>query len=316
MISLDQWRWSIGHFICGSRHPKIDPEEPRIKVGGRGTATLLLFVALSLLLAGDVESNPGPRTGSRQTTLAAATSSPTTNQITTNDIMTELKCMRTENEAGTAAVRAELSGINSRLDRIEENIKMVQKKNKELENQQEALQNTVLTLSAKIESLEIYSRRENYLIHGVTEAENEDTRETTLAILDELVPIKKWTNDDLQRVHRLGRKGSGNRPIIVRCLRYQDKMDTVTRSKAFRAKSLRVTDDLTVPQRDQLKEIRNNGGHAVFRNGRLRILSPPLPAGRSPSRDPDVDQHSGQSTQMHNSPPPHRTPEPSLGTPQ
>ena len=73
---------------------------------------------------------------------------------------------------------------------------------------------------------EAYSRRENLCFFGIPEDENgdENTRELLYKFFSDELNIENSDSIDFQRVHRLGRKKTGQpRPIIARFLRFPDR---------------------------------------------------------------------------------------------
>ena len=104
---------------------------------------------------------------------------------------------------------------------------------------------------------EQYSRRENIVIHGLEEIESE----TTAQLLDKTVEIGQLIDVEIPKasigaVHRLGKKGQGQRPraVVVRTNRLmkqsimQNKQQLKTKNK-----NIIMYDDLTAPRRKLYK---------------------------------------------------------------
>ena len=89
-------------------------------------------------------------------------------------------------------------------------------------------------------------------------------------IFNKSVKCKKWCNEDIQRVYRLGRPVN-NKPrlIIVRFLQFEDKLSVLKSRADLTIINLGVSNDLTIKQRQELKKLRKTGKRAYYTNGRL-----------------------------------------------
>ena len=78
MIDLCQWRASIGQWSCckwtccngkstGGSLKVLDQSRISAEKRSKPTISLILFFTILLILAGDVELNPGPKTGEDST---------------------------------------------------------------------------------------------------------------------------------------------------------------------------------------------------------------------------------------------------------
>ncbi|KAK3762994.1 hypothetical protein RRG08_041610 [Elysia crispata] len=93
-------------------------------------------------------------------------------------------------------------------------------------------------------------------------------------IYNESVKCKKWYNEDIQRVHRLGRPVNNKpRPIIVRFLLFEDKLIVLKSRTDLKIINLGVSNDLTIKQRQELKKLRESGKRGYYTNGRL-VMEP------------------------------------------
>ena len=83
-----------------------------------------------------------------------------------------------------------------------------------------------------IERQEIYSRRENVILKGVRESENENVLDSVVKIMNVDENDHKVEPSDFQRVHRLGKPMQGKtRPVIVRFVNFSKKKLAVLKSK-------------------------------------------------------------------------------------
>ena len=80
-------------------------------------------------------------------------------------------------------------------------------------------------LEDQITHQELYYRRENLHFLGVQEsvADEEDTKEVIYQLLEKELSFEEVRKVELQRIHRVGTKSNGIRPIIARFLGFQDR---------------------------------------------------------------------------------------------
>ncbi|GFR67790.1 hypothetical protein ElyMa_000259200 [Elysia marginata] len=65
-----------------------------------------------------------------------------------------------------------------------------------------------------------------------------------------------------------------SRPIIVRFHQHRDKLAVLNHRAAFKEASMGVSNDLTMHQRQQLRELRQEGITGFFKNGSLQTAAP------------------------------------------
>ena len=211
-----------------------------------------LFTFSNLLLSGDIEVNPGP-----PFTLEDLA-------VKFDDLKSELRDLRKDISKISSVsndVKIALEGLNNLKADVEKNkedINRMYDYNNELytthKDEVNKLKARVMEQEQRIEKQEIYSRRENVLLKGIEEKEDEDVFEAVLNNLNIDDKDDKIVKSDLQRVHRLGRKESGkNRPIIARFVSYGKKQDVIKNKKEIKdKKNVKITNDLTARQRDIL----------------------------------------------------------------
>ena len=141
----------------------------------------------------------------------------------------------------------------------------------------EELNRRISELERQVESLEVYSRRNNLIFYGVREDRRNDysfCAEQIVYLLNSCTSDSTWCLDDIERAHRLGKKYGGNaRPLIVKLCRWKDKLyllsDRQTRDR-LRQKKIRIASDLTKRQKEEQKKAREGGAHAFWKSGRLQ----------------------------------------------
>ena len=181
-----------------------------------------------------------------------------------DDLKSELRDLRKDISKISSVsndVKIALEGLNNLKADVEKNKEDINKMydyNNELytthKDEVNKLKARVMEQEQRIEKQEIYSRRENVLLKGIEEKEDEDVFEAVLNTLNIDDKDDKIVKSDLQRVHRLGRKESGkNRPIIARFVSYGKKQDVIKNKKEIKdKKNVKITNDLTARQRDIL----------------------------------------------------------------
>lgn len=145
----------------------------------------------------------------------------------------------------------------------------------------------VQSLNRKIKYLEDANRKNNLIIHGVKETENnyEDLFNTICYTLQKTkVNVEKI---EINKYHRLGRKQEGKtRPILIAFTSYQKKVE-VLKNKTKMPDQTYITDDLskeTIELRknlqQQLKQEKEKGNEAFIKNNKLIIKEKPEPGKR------------------------------------
>ena len=119
---------------------------------------------------------------------------------------------------------------------------------------------TLAELDEKIDTLEAYSRRENFKFFGISMSDNENRTACVQKVLQALrtaMPGKTWSENHIVRAHRLHsddqnlqnqQNGQWRRekPMIVSSTLWQDKTDILTDCKeGLRKQNIKVSGDLT-----------------------------------------------------------------------
>lgn len=217
----------------------------------------LLFTEALLLLAGDVESNPGPMSKAETEQLGKIES-----------ILLEL-------QSGQATVLAKLTGIEKRQADLENKIDGVISKTKVLERRVAHVEESEFKLESKLDDLENRSRRSNLVFFGVPDNSRKETwEESEKLIRDIYKETLSIDNVEIERAHRVGAfKDGKNRPIVAHFAGWKARENV--RRNAFRFKNtpISVSEDfspLVQEKRRQLwnyaKEKRQNKENRVYLN--------------------------------------------------
>ncbi|XP_077492093.1 uncharacterized protein LOC144102810 [Amblyomma americanum] len=182
-----------------------------------------------LLLAGDIESNPGPDMTRILQQL--------------NDIAVDIKDMK-ENR---------LVNIENKLDalsRLENRVMSCQE-------QVSCMSTTIERLEARLEQLENYSRRSNLIIYGIPESEEErnETLEETVN-KDIFHDILGLDPIPIERIHRLGKPAiDKTRPVILKLLDSRHKTVILKNGKKLKGKDYSIGEDFSQNVRELRKKL-------------------------------------------------------------
>ena len=228
---------------------------------------------VDLLLRQGIESNPGPGI---EDVLAEL-------QSFRKDINSQFEALRKETERNFCSLRSDIEGIRNDVTNLQKELDEVKSKVDLHSVDWEATGETIEKFSDRIdrveeeiERLERYSRRENVMLYGLKEGEDESPRrmkEKVASLLREVAPSKDWKEDDFVRVHRVGKKdGDRPRPVIARCTNHDDKFIILNARERLRTKEVRVGSDLTMNQREELRRLKENEGkRGYFKSGKLFV---------------------------------------------
>jgi len=240
-----------------------------------------------LVIAGDVEMNPGPdmSLGQMESMLKAL------REDIRKDIRSEVsECVARE----MATLSSLIHDLSDKIDRFESDVDELRRKlddhdlemreiNQACENIETRLEET----EQRAEEQERRDRRDNVLIHGLPESENESLEESQklfVKTVNEVVPAL-LTERDVVRAHRVGKKLDGKeRPLIARLVHTTDKLAILGAREDFRKKGFGVKSDLTVQQRAMVDQARKEGQIGFFRGG--KFCTKPRPDSSTPVKRP------------------------------
>ena len=121
------------------------------------------------------------------------------------------------------------------------------------------IQSQISILNSECDDLEMRTRREMLLLHGVPEKEEDNIVEVVADILKTQLHLKEFGASDLCRAHRIGRAGEKPRPILVK-FRGREVRDEAWYSKT-RLKGTGFT----------ISEFLTGRRHKLFKAARLRL---------------------------------------------
>lgn len=146
--------------------------------------------------------------------------------------------------------------LEHKLDSCVIEIKLLKDKVKVVEDENKQLLNVTRKLEEQVDRLENQSRRNNIVVYGVQEVEEENWNKTE-NILINLIKEKLKINlqeQSIERAHRLGKIKTGKRPIIAKFSSFKVKEEIIRNAKMLKNTGLAVSEDFS----RRVKEERNN----------------------------------------------------------
>lgn len=198
------------------------------------------------------------------------------------NIITEISTIKTSIQS----LSCDVAELKQRTVAVEASCEKVQEKQDELQEVVEDLEEDIAQMKKEmndeLDKLEAISRRDNLKFFNIPESPDqryESCADKVVNTLQNTVPDKTWSLDDIVRAHRLGTRTASSvskpRPMIVKMARWRDKMAIINSGReALKKKGIRVAGDLTTRQRAVLKEHRDRGMHAFYKAGKLIVTGP------------------------------------------
>ena len=248
-ISLELWRARIGRFYSSSKVLSQNTSQKNVKC----FFAYGLVVCL-LLVIGCVETHPGP--ASQKSDIS--------------EMKEILYSVRDLNQSLVAEIKHLTGTVTQLLGRIESVEKNLVEVNHELDN----LYDRTKYLEDKLDDLENRSRRQNVVLHGVDEEENETwdcTEEKVMKVLHENLGLQV-DRSQIERAHRTGvRRMNGTRPIICKFLSDKIKESVLNNCKKLQGTQIFIVQDYSHRirmERQKLKRYmldeRSKGNHAYI----------------------------------------------------
>uniref|UniRef100_T1IQ28 L1 transposable element RRM domain-containing protein n=1 Tax=Strigamia maritima TaxID=126957 RepID=T1IQ28_STRMM len=173
-------------------------------------------------------------------------------------------------------INANIKSLDTRMSKIEDKVdtwkgvvdERLEKIESVLEHQVEKLQpaqleenfgqlhNNLDFLRGKIDALESYSRRSNLVFKGIQEDIKESWEKTEEKAIAEVKSHLDMEPKSIARAHRVGTRGKGPRPIIVKFESEKERRGILFNRTKFKGSEVFVDEDYT-------KEIRQNRYHLL-----------------------------------------------------
>lgn len=167
------------------------------------------------------------------------------------------------------AIEKELARLQQFEDKLAEHEVMTVETNK-----------LVRELSVKVEDLENRSRRNNIIIYGVEEGDNEQNADLQQQIVKGIFKdILKVNVTSVERMHRIGRKTQNReRPVILKLYNFSEKMLVLRNCGKLKGTAISISEDFSARVRDlrkklwqSAKEDRDNGAKVTLVFDKLKI---------------------------------------------
>ena len=189
------------------------------------------------------------------------------------------ECMKTKEEV--EIVKQKQLGCERHIRSIYNDIKNIQSENETMQldidhlndNFEEKL--TLMTdLEDQIDRLERESRKSTMRSFGLTEKEGETSSDAKRVVIDNVLKVacseKDWSPDDMHRAYRAGNADSTQPRMMIVTFRYSDdKYRIYDGREKLRENGIRVSDDLTIRQRQKLKDLKQKGYTGYFYKGQI-----------------------------------------------
>ena len=207
------------------------------------------YLEKSLMMAGDVESNPGPK----PETAAQAKES---QSLDPKEVMEAILSLKSDVSDLRSTMVENQKLILGRLGKMEKDIETVKAEVAELGKDQVILKDEVevlkdevsfngskgLDLSFTLDRLEQYTRKNSVRAYDIPEEEGEHLQEKMLKVLNDELNVKLNSND-IDIIHRVGRFSPGKpRAVLIKFMSHKSK-ELVMRNKR-KATGVKFREDL------------------------------------------------------------------------
>lgn len=138
--------------------------------------------------------------------------------------------------------------------KLEEIISKQEKLIKDLQDENHRLKLEQQLLSGRLDRTELYSRRNNLRLFGITENENEYCDDIAIKVFNDKMGLTLPLNS-IERCHRVGLKKTNGRPraILVKFCSYRDRRLVYDNKSKLKSKGVTIKEDLTSTRLKMLK---------------------------------------------------------------
>ncbi len=238
---------------------------------------VFVLLAFLLLLSGDVETNPGPDSSSKESLEEATVikSLPikidlgkVSEQLGYYDDMSDIKETLKLLRDGQAAILRNQDAMISRISSMENELEMVKSHMADLGCKQSTMENVLDDVQEKIlerqsdakdlhfdiSRLEQYSRKSSVRVLNVSEDRNENIQEKLINVIRQEIDVS-INPSEIDIVHRLGRPYNDGhcRPILVKFMSHKTKEKVMKNKK--KAKNVKIFKDLAKEIKVMLDQI-------------------------------------------------------------
>nr|XP_037280068.1 uncharacterized protein LOC119173281 [Rhipicephalus microplus] len=189
------------------------------------------WTVILILLAGDVEQNPGPDTDDLIKMV--------------NTMLASQEELKTKIENLATAHDKLESTVNARMNDVMVAMKKQKVEIKELQTEVTALKGNLQQHQRRLDDLEGRSRRHNLVIFGFPEPDCENATELRKKIIEELIGDKLGVvANSVERIHRVGKKCHDKvRPVIMNFFYYNEKLKVLKNCHQLKGTKISVNHD-------------------------------------------------------------------------
>lgn len=250
-----------------------------------------------LILSQDIESNPGPTEMETILTAIQASEDRVLGEIRSvkSDIMS-IKDDIVSIKNDQVKTKLEVNSINQKQIDMSREINTLQTENKFLSEMSEQMQldidflsetvdlklSTIEKLEDDLDRLDAKARSNMMRVFGLPVLQDETNENIWQHVIRNVLkvacPAVTWERDDLKYVYRLGGGKENQPPVLIVCFRYDDdKAKIFAGREELRKHGIRVSNDLTLRQREKLKALKSKGKMGYFYKGKLIERSVKVP---------------------------------------
>ncbi|XP_031334052.1 uncharacterized protein PF11_0207-like [Photinus pyralis] len=178
-------------------------------------------------------------------------------------------------------IKQQLGRIETKLDDCQKQIQEIRNENQQLKKENEELKTTIAHQNDKIGYLEREIKKNNLIIHGVKEMENENElqlKEATRIILREM-GINEAVEAEISEIYRIGKpENNKTRPVFIKIKNHGLKVQIIKHAKNLRGTEIYISEDYPkhiIETRRTLipymKKTRETGHHSYIKYDKLMV---------------------------------------------
>ena len=258
MISVEQWRHRIGGFCPRARKQKHKISTLTLNKHCLSSCAKFFVLVSLLVLAGDIETNPGPGSNTR----SGAKTNNDGKEPTLNDVMNAIQGLTatvTDVKTNITTIQTSLQTLTETVTTLRETTDTLQKQYadvsgdlRNVRRHNDILNAQLTEMRQKVENMESHSRRNNLIFNGIpTTKPNESSQDCEETLRSTLAKELKIDMSEIafERVHRIKTRKSPN-PIIAKFTYYKDRESIIKKRASLKGTQIYINEDFTTRVRD------------------------------------------------------------------
>ena len=247
-----------------------------------------------LMLAMDVEQNPGPLSGSDKDDILNAI------RLSSDSLKAEIQCLKNDISKmqgdmhclwdSCQNVQAHVHQIESNQTRLEAKVVELHHDVNGMKGDRDMLQldvdsvqencdrnhDRIGAIEDAVDRIERSQIRANVRVFGLDESNDEpDVNNLKSKVINNVCKVAKhdydWSPSDIENAYRIGKKGQNARTVVVTFTTSQFKFDLFAGRDSLRRTGIRVSNDLTSREKKMLYDLKHKGQNGYFKNGKLHV---------------------------------------------